>query len=208
MSEFPQPPVQILDWAVSGQALPGESESGDAHMVAEFAQGALAAVVDGLGHGKEAAEAARAAVRTMERCAHAPVDDIILQCHAELRKTRGAVISLASFDATTNRMSWLGVGNIEGFLFRPGRSGVGARESLLLRSGVVGYQLPPLRAASLPVSSGDILMLATDGIFGSFGYAPLLHRPLQEAADDILRRYGKETDDAMVLVAQYLGFKP
>ena len=114
-------------------------------------------------------------------------------------------MSLASFDVSTNSMSWLGVGNIEGFLFRPGQRGVGSREALLLRGGVVGYQLPPLRAVRLPISSGDTLMLATDGISSDFGHAPPLHRTLQETADDTLRRYGKKTDDAMVLVARYLG---
>jgi serine phosphatase RsbU (regulator of sigma subunit) len=35
---------------------------------------------------------------------------------------------------------------------------------VLLRSGVVGYQLPTLRASTLPIAPGDLLIFATDGI--------------------------------------------
>ena len=195
--------VPIVDWAVSGRALPGELESGDAHLVARLPGGALVAVVDGLGHGLEAAQAARHAVATMRADPGKPVADILLACHQELRKTRGAVISLASFQPGI--MTWLGVGNVEGLLFGVGPRGSPIRESLLLRSGVVGYQIPPLRPASLRIHAGDTLVLATDGISTRFGdHVPLADRP-QDIADEILRRYGKATDDALVLVARYMG---
>ncbi len=42
------------------------------------------------------------------------------------------------------------------------RGGGRARETLLLRGGVVGDRLPPLRAAGLPLAPGDTLVLATD----------------------------------------------
>jgi serine/threonine protein phosphatase PrpC len=198
--------IPIVDWAVSGRALQGELESGDAHLVATLPGGALVAVVDGLGHGPEAAQAARHAVATMRADPGKPVADILLACHQQLRKTRGAVISLASFQPGI--MTWLGVGNVEGLLFSAGQTGATVRESLLLRSGVVGYQIPSLRPASLRIQSGDMLVLATDGISTRFGdHVPLARRP-QEVADEILRRYGKETDDALVLVARYTGAQP
>ncbi|HEY3146593.1 MAG TPA: SpoIIE family protein phosphatase [Dongiaceae bacterium] len=198
--------IPIVDWAVSGRALPGEPVSGDAHLVTRLPGGALVAVVDGLGHGPEAAEAARRAVAMMRAHAGAPVADILLACHQELRKTRGAVISLASLQPGI--MTWLGVGNIEGLLFSVGPTGAPARESLLLRSGVVGYQIPSLRPASLQIHAGDTLVFATDGISSRFGdHVPLAGRP-QEVADEVLRRYVKDTDDALVLVARYTGAQP
>jgi negative regulator of sigma-B (phosphoserine phosphatase) len=206
MMPAPHEPAQpILDWGVSGCAISSERESGDAHFVAAFPQGALVAVIDGLGHGPEAAEAAEKAIEVMRHCAQEPVTEIILRCHAELRKTRGAVISLASFHIGMRTMTWLGVGNVEGFLFRAGLGGSGVRESLLLRGGVVGYQLPPLRSVSLPVLPGDILAFATDGISGGFGDRLPLDRSPQQIASEILRLYNKETDDALILVARYLG---
>jgi len=197
--------VSILEWGVSGRVMPGEDESGDAHIVAAFPSGALVAVVDGLGHGPEAAEAAALAVAVMRRLAQEPVVEIIQRCHEELRKTRGAVISLASFHSDMNTMTWLGIGNVEGVLLRAKQSKFAARESLLLRGGVVGYQLPLLRSVTLPISVGDTLMLATDGISGRFADRRATERAPQDIADEILRDDAKETDDALALVARYLG---
>jgi hypothetical protein len=49
-----------------------------------------------------------------------------------------------------------------------------------------------------------VLVLATDGIRHDF-VANLNPGPPQAMADRILHQYAKGTDDALVLVAQYLG---
>ena len=46
-------------------------------------------------------------------------------------------------------MTWLGVGNVDGFLLRADNQTKPAHESLFLRGGVVGYQLPSLRPSTL-----------------------------------------------------------
>ncbi len=133
------------------------------------------------------------------------VVDLMQRCHAALQKSRGVVLSLASFDAGANRMTWLGVGNVDGVLFRANPAAQRERESLQTRGGVVGYQIPSLRAAPLPVAGGDMLVFATDGIMGAFHTeSPVGWHP-QEAADHILKKYGKETDDALILVACFKG---
>jgi len=48
-----------IEWAVAELAQPGQSESGDRHLVLPTPDGGLVAVVDGLGHGAEAANAAK-----------------------------------------------------------------------------------------------------------------------------------------------------
>lgn len=202
------PGLRLLDWGVAARALPSQSESGDAYAVVAHAAGMLVAVVDGLGHGAEAAAAARLAVAKLERHAHEAVVDLLGACHEELRRTRGAVLSLASFHGGMGTMTWGGIGNVEGILFRIDRAARPAREALALRGGVVGYQMPPLRATTLPVFAGDMLVFATDGIAGSFSELSPIGRQPQEAADEILRRCAKHTDDALVLVARYLGLPP
>src|SRR2546427_6905214 len=57
----------LIEWGVASLALPGEAESGDRHLVKPVGTGVLVAVVDGLGHGAEAAAAAQAAVAALER---------------------------------------------------------------------------------------------------------------------------------------------
>lgn len=201
-------PAQVVAWGVSERAIHHARVSGDAHVVSPFPNGVLIGVVDGLGHGSEAAEAAEAAIEVLRCHADAPVTELVRRCHEELRKTRGAVMSVASIRANEGTMTWLGVGNVEGILFRADRAAMPARESLRLQGGVVGYQMPTLRAATVPVLPGDTLIFVTDGIRGNYCEESPLNRDPQDVADRILFRHGKQTDDALVLVACYPGMSP
>lgn len=194
-----------VECGVAGLALPGQSESGDMPAIAYFPGGLLAAAVDGLGHGDEAAAAAKIAISTLESNPGEPVIELVRRCHVNLRGTRGVVMSLASFRVTHNLMTWLGVGNTEGVLLRFDASLTPDRESLLLRAGVVGVQLPALQAAVLPIARGDTLILCTDGIRSPFDQQIRFCEAPQQIADKILSQNGKGTDDALVLVARYFG---
>jgi serine/threonine protein phosphatase PrpC len=205
--KLPKPPL-LVEWGAAALPLEGQAESGDLHVVQPFAKGVLVAVVDGLGHGPEAALAAKMAVATLEDYAHEPVVSLLKRCHQRLIRTRGVVMSLASFNALDNTMTWLGVGNVEGVLLRADATASPARESILLRGGVLGYQLPTLRASILPVTRGDILIFATDGIRDGFVEDVTLSDPPQQIAEHILARRARGTDDALVLVARYLGHEP
>jgi negative regulator of sigma-B (phosphoserine phosphatase) len=194
----------LIDWAVAGMALPGQVRSGDLHVVKEFPGGALVAVVDGLGHGEEAAEAAGMAVTTLGEHAEEPVEGLVRQCNENLRGTRGVAMSLVSLNAIGRTMSCLGVGNVECILIRAGHAAP-SRESVMLRGGVVGYSLPPLRASVFPYSRGDTLIFATDGVGPGFVAGLSWRERPQQAADRILADFHKGNDDALVLVARVLG---
>lgn len=196
----------LLDCGVATLPLNGQAESGDRSVVQPFPGGVLLAVIDGLGHGNEAAAAASAAEFILRAEPQEPVISLVRQCHESLRQTRGAVMSVASFDVSHGLMTWLGVGNVRGILRR--RSGLSLNlrpEELLLRAGVIGRQLPPLQASVLPVSRGDMLFLATDGIRGEFAQVLMLPEMPQRAAEAILSRHAIGNDDALVLVARVLG---
>jgi phosphoserine phosphatase RsbX len=194
-----------ISWGVSSRALDGGAESGDLHVVAPCAQTVLMAAIDGIGHGPEAALAARVAAAVLLQHAGEPLIPLLQRCHEGLRGTRGVVLSMASLDLRVNTLTWLGVGNVEGVLFRADRLAHPPRDSLVLRGGVVGYQIPSLRTTERPVAAGDVLVFATDGVRGDFATDPPLGSDMQEATDSILARYGKETDDALVFAARYLG---
>jgi phosphoserine phosphatase RsbX len=194
-----------LEWAVAQAARQGEDVSGDAYVVAPFDGGTLVAVVDGLGHGPEAARVAQIAITTLQERPADGVEQLIRRCHDVLMGTRGVVMTLASFSASACSFSWLGVGDVEAFLFRAAPALNAGREHVLLRGGVVGYQLPPLRAAVVTVAIGDTLILATDGIDDGFtALQPSRSQPPREIAEHILARYSKGSDDALVLVARCL----
>src|SRR5438445_13137077 len=101
--------------------------------------------------------------------------------------------------------TWLVFGNVEGVLIYADAGRRRCRERLVTRGGMVGSELPPLRAEVVAVAPGDTLILATDGIQSGFADELIVEAPPQQLADQILTRSGKRTDDALVLVARYVG---
>ncbi len=195
-----------IAWGVAARARPGQACSGDLHLVKPVDGGVLLAVVDGLGHGEEAKVAAKTAVGVVDRYAGESLVSLVKRCHGALTKTRGVVMTLASLDVLARTLTWLGVGNIEGLLLRADpRPRPWGAERAVLRSGLVGYRLPDLRASVVPIAPGDLLVFVTDGINAGFAEGWLRSDPPQEVADKIMARYAKQTDDALVLVARYLG---
>jgi anti-sigma regulatory factor (Ser/Thr protein kinase) len=195
--------MMVLAWATAGAALAGNSSSGDRAVVVPFPDGALVALIDGLGHGKEACDAALAAERVLIEFPYEPITDLVQRCHEKLRQTRGVVITLASFDASRGAMTWLGVGNVEALLVRA--QPATASEAVAMRGGTVGYMLPPLFPRTLIVQPGDTLVLATDGIRHGFKAEIIPSRTPQEIADGVMAHWAKSSDDACVLVARYVG---
>jgi len=198
--------VSRLDWAAAAAPSPADPEdSGDRYLVVPHSRGALVVVADGVGHGPEAAAAAQLAIEVAGRSAHGSPLALLRECHQALRATRGAVVSVASFDDAERTMTWAGVGNVEGVLLRADPRAAPRQESLLLRSGVVGHELPPLAALLLGVEAGDTLVFATDGVRPEFAADLNAQVPPQRLADLILTRYQKGSDDALVLVARVRG---
>ncbi len=204
--------VPVIEWGVAAQRLAGMDESGDQHFVESFYSGGqspsaniLVVVVDGLGHGPKAAVVAKKTVAALEGHAHHPLTFLLERCHKSLRGTRGVVMSLASFNSN-GKMTWLGVGNVEGVLLRGGASTVPKKdERLVLRGGIVGYRLPRLRPVTLPVDRGDTLIFATDGLRSGFTRVQDKRGSPQQIADRIFEEHHRGTDDALVLVARYVG---
>jgi phosphoserine phosphatase RsbX len=200
--------MPLVDYAVAKFVLPGQCESGDHHLVCCNQSGVLIAAMDGIGHGEEAADAAKAAISMLKANVEEPVISLVERCHEGLRATRGVVMSLASIDPEHGMMTWLGVGNVQGVLMRAGARKGSVQEMLLLRGGVVGSQLPALQAAVLPIANGDTLVFVTDGIRGEFVDGLSALESPQRAADRILKQHGRGNDDALVLVVRIIGVRP
>lgn len=193
-----------VEWGIAAMPLPGQAECGDMGLVKNFAGGVLAVAVDGIGHGQEAASAARTALAAIEPLVQEPVIPLVMHCHEALRGTRGVVMGLASFVASHDLLTWIGIGNVTGVILRAD-SGPGKQEAMLMRAGVVGSQLPPLQAAVIPVSAGDTLVFATDGVRSDFTARTLAAASPQKAAELFLAENAKGTDDGLAVVVRFLG---
>jgi negative regulator of sigma-B (phosphoserine phosphatase) len=198
----------MVEYGVAKYVLPGQGESGDHHLVCCSRSGILIAAIDGIGHGEEAANAAKTAAALLKNSVDEPIIPLVELCHERLRTTRGVVMSLASIDPDHRMMTWIGVGNVQGVLMRSEAKQGNLQESLLLRAGVVGSQLPALQATVLPIGLGDTLFFATDGVRVDFSLTLSARENPQRAADRILNQYRSGNDDALVLVSRLTGISP
>src|SRR5262245_64142464 len=105
METLIKPPIE---WAVAELAREGQSESGDRYLTLTTADGGLVAVVDGLGHGAEAARAAKTAGRALERGAHRRLVQLLPDCRQSPLGTRDGVDSAAAFAWRAATMTWPG----------------------------------------------------------------------------------------------------
>lgn len=153
-----------ISYSVSSIAFPGQKESGDLHVIKEMSEKVLIAVVDGAGHGHEAAIAAKLAVNTLNSYSDLSIIKLVKLCHEKLKNTRGAVMALASINYTDETLTWLSIGNVEGMLLRADSEIKPIYESIFMCSGLVGYRISQLYANIIPISKGDLLILTTDGI--------------------------------------------
>ncbi|MGO4613265.1 SpoIIE family protein phosphatase [Nocardia sp. 2YAB30] len=195
-----------IEWAVAGRALPGQDVSGDRGVVLDTGGGTvLFAVLDGLGHGAAAADAAGRAAQVLAENRAEPLDVLMVLCHRALADTRGAAISLAHFEEG-DRVRWLGVGNVESRVLTAGPIGLSVHATVLLTAGIVGYRLPAhLQPQSVSVRPGDLLLMSTDGIVTESAERVDLSKSTADITSEILARDAKDTDDALVLAARHRG---
>jgi len=192
----------VIEWGFAEQPLPGETESGDRCVVQVANDRATIAVIDGLGHGSEAALAAKAAVEILESYPNEGILPLFRLCHARLRATRGAAMTVARYDSGAQQIEWLGAGNVRAILLRATPEGTTEYRDMLVYSGAVGVRLPTVEVLELDVNPGDVLVLATDGIQGAFADALRYSEDPKSQAERLLASYRTNTDDALILVAR------
>lgn len=198
----------MIEVGAAFRPLPGETECGDQYLVRQLAHGHLLAVADGVGHGEPAAAAAKLALDQLRQETSASPIAWMRRCHERLHGTRGTVLSLAFFDPHEMTLTWLGVGNVQGILHHADEQLTPSPEFLLLRPGVVGLHLPRLQAAIVPVSPGDSLIFATDGLREAFNDRLERGPSAGAVAERILNARWRGTDDALVLVARFEACSP
>jgi serine phosphatase RsbU (regulator of sigma subunit) len=190
-----------LTIAAASRPYPGETANGDAWQLDWFEGALRIAVIDGLGHGPQAALAAAAARKTLGRQPDLSPVDALKACHTALIATRGAAMSVATIDSAGARLTFAGVGNVEGHLVLQGR-----QQRLVAHRGIVGAAFPTLRSLSFDVGGEWLLLMHTDGIRARFQVEDMparLRFDPQEIADALLGGWSRDTDDATIVVIRH-----
>lgn len=176
-----------------GRARADENVCGDAFAWHVAADVATIVVVDGLGHGAAAHDAAVRAVAAFEEGPTAALDRIVQACHAALARTRGAALVVARADVVRSRLSFCGVGNVQ-LRDLQGKSGRG-----ISLPGIVGLRLPPLRVFDSELTTTDRIVFHTDGVPAGFDPRGLHTLPIDDLAGAVIDRFGLAHDDATVV---------
>jgi len=179
----------------------GYAVSGDAYLIKENNEDVLVCLVDGLGAGPAAAEAAQVAVSWVADHCQASLSQLVLGCHEALRTTRGAALALVRINTTCRELVFMGVGNIE----------CHARSAAPIKpisyAGIVGSRLPSLREFHFSLTPGDVIVLHTDGVSRRFSLDNVMERQdgvtPQCLAETIADGYAKRNDDATLIVLSF-----
>jgi anti-sigma regulatory factor (Ser/Thr protein kinase) len=178
----------------------GETKCGDSFAELFTERHSVYMVVDGLGHGSGAAEAADEAVAAFHRLESVNPLDILDEAHHALRKTRGAAVSVAAIDHNSRKVRFAGVGNVSASVMTPGKI-----HNMVSHNGIVGHSIPRIQDFTYDWPVGATLAMFSDGITSHWNLAKYpgvqSKSPLMSAAV-VYRDSSRRRDDATVLIAR------
>ena len=186
-----------LPTGVISQEKSGEPVCGDGWTVVQGRGRVAVFLVDGLGHGPDAAAAARTAIETVETNAHREGPDIMDAVHNALRPTRGGAAALALLQPESELCCFCGIGNIAASI----RS-AGVSRSMVSHNGTLGHQVRKIQEFQYPFPKGALLVMHSDGLATHWDLAAYpgienRHPGLVSAA--LYRDHTRGRDDVTVL---------
>lgn len=180
---------------------PGETECGDIAACKHTPHSVSLLLGDGLGHGAEAARVAARAVTAFQECNEASPAETIRYIHQEVRKTRGLVATVATFNFSSR--SWLicGIGNIT--------CRVGAEQQFrncLPYNGIIGMNIPSsINDQTIPWTQGQQILLYSDGLKSRlelYKNPAIYKHDAAILAAALYKDYARQTDDMSVVVGK------
>jgi len=193
-------PAAASSMALINIPLRGETTCGDSYFIQVGNARSIYMIVDGLGHGKDAAQAANEAVAVVTRFGAESATEVILRTHDALKKTRGAAMSIAIVDHERAIVKYAGVGNVSASLVNGQLS-----RSLVSQNGTLGAVVPrALQEYTYPLDTGAALVMFSDGLTSKtspMGYPGLQGRHPALIAAVLYRDFSRQRDDATIMIA-------
>jgi anti-sigma regulatory factor (Ser/Thr protein kinase) len=192
--------ISPIDVGVLSVPIKGEDVCGDGWGAKQTSDSVLFMVVDGLGHGILAAEAAREAERIFASPKFESPTSILDESHGALRKTRGAAMAVSALNLDKQLVSFAGVGNIGASIVTSDTS-----RGMASHNGTVGHHLNRIQEFTFPWSADSILVMYSDGLKSGWDlhrYPGIWSKHPALIAGMLYRDYSRDRDDVTVLVAK------
>lgn len=171
----------------------GERVSGDAVFVHQTGDCGVFALIDALGHGDRAAEAAEVALAALgEAPLGSGVGAVVEHVHVRLRGTRGAAAMICVL--RDDRLEGCGVGNVE-------LISAGTHVPWVPSPGILGASLRRMRVFEARVVPGDRLILFSDGVSPRIDLSQYKGVAAADVCRAVMTRHRRPHDDATVLIA-------
>ncbi len=193
-------PSTGLDIGAFSVARSGEEHCGDGWAAEYLPRGTAVLVVDGLGHGDQASEAAAQAIRIFRESPSLDVAQALDSIHRALRGTRGAAASVAAVPDNGGNVRYAGIGNISGAIVAAG----GIR-MLVSHHGTLGHNLQKIHVFEYPWPEEAMLILHSDGLVTHWdldAYPGAASRDPLLVAGLLYRDHARGRDDVTVLVGK------
>ncbi len=189
-----------FDIGIVSRPKPGEDVNGDSFVIKQGNGQSLVAVIDGVGHGRLAHQAAQAARHYIENHSELPFLDIFRGVDRACRSSRGVVMALASFDWDSMKLTFASVGNIEVKV-------LGAQEKFkfIVRRGIVGKNAPNPVITENDWRMDYALALHSDGLSTHWNWKDFSHhsdRSAQFIAEYMHRALEKDSDDTTLIIVK------
>jgi anti-sigma regulatory factor (Ser/Thr protein kinase) len=190
----------FIETGVVSEPLRGEVECGDGWGIRRFADSLTLMVVDGLGHGILAAEAAHEAERVLAEAKDISPAHLLQDVHDALRKTRGAAVAVAKINPEKGLLTFSGVGNASAAIVSAGVS-----RSMASHNGTVGHHVQRLQEFTYPWNADSILIMHSDGLASRWDlglYPGIWNKHPSIIAAILHRDFCRGRDDVTVLAAK------
>lgn len=154
--------------------------------------------MDGLGHGREAAEAVHGRDRLLDRLAGRDCTEALADLDDGLRRSRGAVAILGRMSLSSRSVELCGVGDMLAW-----RVGGERRQGLRFSPGVLGREHRRIEPQRFVLDEAELFLSCSDGIRGRWrpaDYPGLWRQPPQLIAYFLGTLEGRGNDDRSLLV--------
>lgn len=189
-----------LDYGALRAPMRHESVCGDGWSLRWDEDRLVVAILDGLGHGPQASEAADLGLSVIDEFAGLAADDYLARMHTRMSRTRGGAAAVFCLEAGSGQGTFAGAGNIAATLL----SGAVTRQ-LPSHPGIVGSNYRHAQPFRFDVRPGSLLLMHSDGLQTRWDlkrYEGLQHRHPALIVAVLHRDFDRGRDDTGIVAVR------
>lgn len=190
-----------VDYHFSKKSFMKNAPCADLGVMKERKDSLFFALADVAGHGDNAYQLSLVIKKYFLKNHKKGLVDLMNGLHVLLKGSRGAVGLAGLLYKKTGAIEYIGIGNIS--VRRFGRENV----RFISNEGIIGYIIPKLKIKHLRLTTGEGLLLYTDGILNHFNVdecaEDLFHKDAKHIVEGVIKYFYKGDDDAACIAIRY-----